>query len=88
MFQYDPLSEYQLARSRQEEIVQQFARMRLLDQAAAQNPASVSRPLAEIGSTIARFGRALRGDRPSAAAVAAAEAMLRETQRESIATRR
>jgi hypothetical protein len=88
MFQYDPLSEYQLARSRYEEIVQQFARMRLLNQAAAQNAASVSHPLAGIGSTIARFGRALRGDRPSAAAVAAAEAVLRGTQRESIATRR
>jgi hypothetical protein len=87
MFQYDPLSEYQLARSRYEEIVQQFARMRLLNQAAAQNAASVSRPLAEIGGTIARFCRALRGDR-SSAAVAAAEAMLRKTQRGSIATRR
>ena len=87
MFQYDPLSEYQLARSRHEEIVQQFARMRLLNQAAAQNAASVRRPLAEIGSTIARFGRALRGDR-SSAAVTAAEAMLRESQRESIPTRR
>src|SRR5436309_1488427 len=87
MFQYDSLTEYQLARARHQDAIQRLGRQRLLHEAELQNAESVSHPLAGLAATFARLGHAVRRDR-SNGAVAAAEAMLRDSQRGTVAAHR
>ncbi len=81
MYQYDPITEYRLNRERFEDVNRRLNQLRLLREAGVDSGFSPREALAGLGMA---FERILGRDRHAAAAVAEAEALVRQSEREPV----